>query len=238
MAETLYADPAYDLQEIFDNAPENAVIYLAPGVYRQKTVIRQAGLRLVGAGMDKTVLIFNDYAQKRDEQGREYNTFRTWTMAVCADNVHMENLAIVNDALHPEVKGQEVALSVLGDNFFMEHCLLSSTQDTLFSGPLPPDLIERYKGFHPDELLKGGHMRQRYTKCRIEGTVDFIFGCGDSLFEDCEIRSLLGSQRAFFRRRDERRIVLVYVAVDSVVCVAEYVTCNAFERREIYLHQV
>lgn len=190
MSNSLNISPNEDLQKIFDSVPENTVIRLAPGEYRQKAVIRTPGLKLIGAGMEQTVLVWDDYALKLDEQGREYNTFRTWTLAVCAENVHMENLAVVNDALHPETKGQEVALSVLGDNFSMENCLLRSTQDTLFSGPLPPDLIVRYTGFHASELLKGGHMRQIFTKCRIEGTVDFIFGCGDTLFEDCEIKSL------------------------------------------------
>lgn len=190
MSNSLNISPNEDLQKIFDSAPENTVIRLAPGEYRQKAVIRTPGLTLIGSGMDQTVLVWDDYALKTDEQGREYNTFRTWTIAVCADNVHMENLAIVNDALHPETKGQEVALSVLGDNFSMENCLLRSTQDTLFSGPLPPDLIVRYTGFHAPELLKDGHMRQVFTNCRIEGTVDFIFGCGDTLFADCEIKSL------------------------------------------------
>ncbi|MBQ6479725.1 MAG: hypothetical protein IJI45_01280 [Anaerolineaceae bacterium] len=190
MSNSLNISPNEDLQKIFDSAPENTVIRLAPGEYRQKAVIRTPGLTLIGSGMDQTVLVWDDYALKTDEQGREYNTFRTWTIAVCADNVHMENLAIVNDALHPETKGQEVALSVLGDNFSMENCLLRSTQDTLFSGPLPPDLIVRYTGFHAPELLKDGHMRQVFTNCHIEGTVDFIFGCGDTLFADCEIKSL------------------------------------------------
>ena len=182
--------PADNLQQIFNALPENTTVRLAPGEYRQKTVIRTSGLTLVGSGMESTVLVWDDYALKLDELGREYNTFRTWTLAVCADNVRMENLAIVNDALHPEVKGQEVALSVVADNFSMENCLLRSTQDTLFSGPLPDDLIMRYTGFHAPELLRGGHMHQVFTDCRIEGTVDFIFGCGDTLFENCEIRSL------------------------------------------------
>ena len=190
MAYTTDVTAEDNLQQIFDSLPENAVVRLAPGEYRQKTVIRTPGLTLTGAGMDKTVLVWDDYALKLDDLGREYNTFRTWTIAVCADHVRMEDLAIVNDALHPEVKGQEVALSVLGDDFSMESCLLRSTQDTLFSGPLPPDLIVRYTGFHAPELLKGGHMRQVFTNCLIEGTVDFIFGCGDTLFENCEIRSL------------------------------------------------
>ena len=190
MEALINAAPNDDLQQIFDTAPENAVIRLAPGEYRQKAVIRTAGLQLIGAGIDKTTLVWNDYALKIDEQGREYNTFRTWTIAVCADNVRMEELAVVNDALHPEIKGQEVALSVIGDGFSMENCRLRSTQDTLFLGPLPDDLIVRYTGFHAPELLKGGHMRQEFRTCLIEGTVDFIFGCGDALFENCEIRSL------------------------------------------------
>ena len=72
----------------------------------------------------------------------------------------------------------------------MENCLLRSTQDTLFAGPLPPDLIQRYIGFLRDELRRGGEMNQVYRECRIEGTVDFIFGCARALFDRCEIRSL------------------------------------------------
>ena len=182
--------PGDDLQAILDRAAPGSTVVLAEGVYRQKLCIRTPRLRLVGAGMDKTVLVWGDYALRLDEQGRELNTFRTWSVAVCADGVRMESLAIVNDALHPETKGQEVALSVVADDFTMENCRLTSTQDTLFCGPLPDDLIARYVNFLPDELRRGGVMHQRFTACRIEGTVDFIFGCGESLFERCEIRSL------------------------------------------------
>lgn len=190
MASEIRVTPADDLQKVFDSAEENAVIFLSEGTYRQKTMIHTKGLTLVGAGCDKTVIVWDDHALKMDEQGREYNTFRTYTMAVCADGVTIRDLSIVNDALHPEIKGQEVALSVVADNFSMERCTLLSTQDTLFLGPLPPDLIERYQGFHRAELLRGGEMRQRFRNCLIGGTVDFIFGCGDTVFENCEIRSL------------------------------------------------
>ena len=37
-------------------------------------------------------------------------------------------------------------------------------------------------------------MLQRYTNCLIEGTVDFIFGCGQALFHNCEIRSLVDAR--------------------------------------------
>lgn len=182
--------PGDDLQCVLDRACPGTTVRLAAGEYRQKLLLTTPGLTLIGEGADKTVLVYDDYAQKIHADGKEYNTFRTWTTAVCADGVTMRGLSVVNDALHPETKGQEVALSVYGDNFLMEGCTLTSTQDTLFLGPLPKDLIERYEGFLPDELRADRLLTQRFENCRIEGTVDFIFGCGAATFERCEIRSL------------------------------------------------
>ena len=189
MAE-LHVGPGDELQTVFDKAEPGSAIILAPGVYRQKLMIRTPGLRLIGAGMDKSVLVYDDYALKPDDLGREYNTFRTWSVAVCADGVTMRALSVVNDALDPARKGQEVALSVYGDSFCMEDCALRSTQDTLFLGPLPDDLIVRYNGFLPDELRQARPLRQSFLRCRIEGSVDFIFGCGEALFDECDIVSV------------------------------------------------
>ena len=190
MSRIFSVTPDCDLQSVFDSAPAGAVIRLAAGDYRQKTVIRTPGLTLLGAGPGKTRLVFDDYANKTDRFGALYNTFRTYTMAVCADGVTIRDLTIENDALHPEVKGQEVALSVVADSFLMEDCILRSTQDTLFLGPLPSDLIGRYEGFLADDLRRGGILHQTFHRCRIEGSVDFIFGRGSADFADCEIRSV------------------------------------------------
>lgn len=190
MSPFLSVSPRDDLQAVLDGAPENAVIRLAAGVYRCKLLIRTPGLTLQGAGADQTRIVYGDYARKRHAVGGEYNTFRTYTLAVCADGVTLRDLSVVNDALQPESKGQEVALSVVGSGFRMENCTLSSTQDTLFAGPLPSDLIGRYEGFLLDGLRRGGPMTQVFRSCKIEGTVDFIFGCGEALFDRCEIRSL------------------------------------------------
>lgn len=188
--ETVFITPDENLQAVFDRAQPGTVIRLSPGVYRQKAVIRTPNLTLRGSGTGKTRLVWNDYARKKDPEGFDYITFRTYTLAVCADGVTLEDMSVLNDSGAPEIKGQQVALSVLGNDFTMTRCRLSSTQDTLFSGPLPPDLIERYEGFLNPELRQGGEMKQLFRDCLIEGTVDFIFGCGNALFEDCEIRSL------------------------------------------------
>jgi len=187
---TICLNPSDDLQKALDQAPRGSLVLLSEGVWRQKVKVRTEGLTIRGAGRDKTILVYDDYALKKDETGRELVTFRTWTAAVCADHVTMRDLSVVNDALHPEIKGQEVALTVYGDDFLMEDCRLTSTQDTLFLGPLPPDLIERYDGFLTDDLRADRILRQTFRHCLIEGTVDFIFGSGQALIEDCEIRSL------------------------------------------------
>ena len=178
--------------------PPGATVKLLPGIYRQKLQIRTPGLSLIGAGAEKTRLVYDDYARKLHPDGREYNTFRTWTLAVCADGVSLRGLSVENDALSPREKGQEVALSVYGDAFLMEDCVLRSTQDTLFAGPLPKDLILRYVDLLPPELRADRLLSQRFSRCRIEGSVDFIFGCGRTVFDECEIRSVFDGRTSGF----------------------------------------
>lgn len=182
--------PKEDLNEVIQAAEPHTRIILSEGVYRQKLEISVPYIELVGADTDKTVIVYDDYANKLHEDGREYNTFRTYTAAVLAPHVSFKSLTVENDSLKPEEKGQEVALTVYADDFRAEDCRFISTQDTIFCGPLPPDLIKRYDGFLKDELRAEGYSRQIYKNCFIAGTVDFIFGCADALFERCEIKSL------------------------------------------------
>lgn len=179
--------PQQNLQKVFDDAPQNAVITLHNGEYKGKFEITKS-VRIVGE--DGVIITNDDYANKLDEKGVMYNTFRTYTVAVLTDNVTIQNVTIVNSAKSPEVKGQEVALSAIGDNFVAENCTFVSTQDTLFCGPLPYDLVERYDGFLKDSLRVFKPMKQYYVNCTIYGTVDFIFGCADALFDSCNIVSL------------------------------------------------
>lgn len=190
MLQNIYISPSDDFNTIVTNLQNDCIVHLSEGVFRGKFKLDASNVTIIGAGMDKTVIEYGDYAQKPHPDGREYNTFRTWTMAVCGDNVKMSNLTIKNYARYPEKLGQEVALTVYGDRFEMTDCRLTSTQDTLFCGPLPYDLTQRYIDMLPPELRRYEPMSQHFKRCLIEGTVDFIFGCGDAVFEDCEIRSL------------------------------------------------
>lgn len=73
--------PNENLQDVFDSVQPGSVIELAEGDYRIKTMIRTPNLTIRGAGAAKTRILWDDYANKLDEKGVEYNTFRTWTMA-------------------------------------------------------------------------------------------------------------------------------------------------------------
>ncbi len=187
---TICINPGENITGALHGAEPGARIVLAPGTYREKVEISVPGIEICGESAGNTRIVWGDYAKKLDERGVEYNTFRTYTVAVLADGVTFRDITIENDALEPETKGQEVALTVCADGFTAENCTFLSTQDTVFCGPLPDDLIERYDGFLKDELRRGGAMRQIFRGCFIAGNVDFIFGCGDTLFERCEIRSV------------------------------------------------
>ena len=190
MTKTVNMTPADSLAGILAAAEPGTKIILAPGTYREKTEIYVPGIVIEGHSAQDTRIVWGDYAKKLDGNGVEYNTFRTYTAAVLAPDVTFRNITVENDAMNPETKGQEVALTVCADGFTAENCRFLSTQDTVFCGPLPPDLIERYDGFLKDPLRAGGEMRQIFRECLIAGNVDFIFGCGNALFEGCEIRSV------------------------------------------------
>lgn len=181
--------PTESLADALAKVRPHTRLVLAPRVYREKVEICTPDIELAGSA-DRTRIVYGDYAKKKDEKGVEYNTFRTYTAAVLANDVRFKNLTVENDAGSPEIKGQEVALSIVADGFSAENCNFLSTQDTVFCGPLPDDLIARYKGFLKDDLRASGGFAQRFTNCLIAGNVDFIFGCGDALFENCEIRSV------------------------------------------------
>ena len=142
-------------------------------------------------GETPIVIISNLSARSKDKNGKDLTTWRTPVLKVMGDNCIFENFEVSNIAGNPEQNGQQVALAVYGNNNLFFNCKMSSTQDTLFVGPLPDDLITRYNSFLPDdERLIEGNLRNVFSHCKIEGTIDFVFGAGQALFTRCELVSL------------------------------------------------
>ena len=165
---------------------EPSYIILDDNLYFEKVVINKENI--VIDGLNKAVIEYNDYAEKIHEDGRKYVTFRTYTMLIKAKNVQLKDLTIINSAGEGPSIGQAVALHLYNDNIIINHCKLLGYQDTLFLGPLPDDLIERYIPLLPkDEREHRGEFNQYFYNCYIAGTVDFIFGGGNANFINCTI---------------------------------------------------
>ncbi|GFP93589.1 probable pectinesterase 53 [Phtheirospermum japonicum] len=159
------------INEAINNIPlRNArriVIRLNSGVYREKVNIPRtmSFITLVGNGSDPPTITGNDTAST--VRG---STFQSATMAVDADYFIAINVKFENTAPHVVglVGGQAVALRISGTKAAFYNCSFYGSQDTLYD----------HKGLH------------YFSNCFIQGSVDFIFGYGTSLYENCYLNSV------------------------------------------------
>ena len=170
-----------------EDASVPARIELSPGVYREKAVVARANTEIVGAGTEKTRIVWGDGAKELLPDGMKRGTFRTATLRIDASNVKLCHLCVENDAAPREAAGQAIALYADGDLFVAEDCKLLGAQDTLFTAPLPPREIEKNGFIGPKQHAPRVPQRQVYLRCSIVGDVDFIFGGAAAWFERCDI---------------------------------------------------
>ena len=182
--------PADSLQSAISALPEDgspACITLTPGLYREKVALRRPRTTLQGSGAGETILAWDDGATDIHPDGVKRGTFRSYTLLVLADSCSVRGLTIRNDAGQRADSGQCIALFADGDGFICEDCQLVSTQDTLFTAPLPPKEVIPGGFLGPTQLLPRKAQRQTYLRCVIKGDVDFIFGGAAAWFEDCDV---------------------------------------------------
>ena len=181
--------PKLSINETLKNAHPGDIIYLKNGIYYEKVEIFNNNIQIIGESKENTIISNNDYYHKVMPDNNECNTFRTYTVLVKGNSVSIENITIENTSVPSCKYGQSVALSVLGTNFLCESCIIKSAQDTLFTGPMPDNIIERYSNCgYQKYLLSNITSFQKYNNCLIEGDVDFIFGGATALFEGCTIK--------------------------------------------------
>lgn len=176
--------------ERLDYSDDIKIIILS-GIYNEKIKIVNKGKhRIIIEGIDNPIITYSDYAKKIHEDGLEFNTFRTASLMLIGDNYSLIGLTIKNEAGKGNVYGQAVALYITGNNNRIEKCRIIANQDTLFLGPLPKDLINRYQNFlREDELVYPKKHRIIINNSYIEGDVDFIFGSAEAYFIDCKFYS-------------------------------------------------
>ncbi|KAJ4951613.1 hypothetical protein NE237_028445 [Protea cynaroides] len=146
-----------------DNSTRRYVIYVKKGLYMENVDIQKNkwNLMIIGDGMDVTVISGN----RSFIDG--WTAFRSATFAVSGMGFIARDLTFQNTA-GPE-KHQAVAIRVVSDLSVFFRCGFRGYQDTLYAHSL----------------------RQFYRECHITGTVDFIFGHGAVVFQNCQILAKL-----------------------------------------------
>lgn len=177
------------VQEAIDAVPyeESAVIRIGEGIFHEKLFCEKKDITFIGAGIDKTVIDFDDYANEIMEDGSKRGTFRSYTAFFGGKRVSVKDLTIRNSAGDGRVVGQAVAVYADADVCLFENVEMNGCQDTLFCAPLPRAERQKNGFMGPRVMTERRLTRQYYKNCIITGDVDFIFGGADAVFDDCEI---------------------------------------------------
>lgn len=157
------------------------VIFIHKGRYYEKLNIDKANVCLIGENREETIITFAACGETTDANGKPYGTGGCCTLGVTAPDFYAENLTIANGFDYPaneaknvtdqtKVRKTQAVAFMTGpgsDRTVLRNCSLVGYQDTLFANC-------------------GRHYLH---SCRISGHVDFIFGAGQAVFNDCEIVS-------------------------------------------------
>ncbi|GLJ43824.1 hypothetical protein SUGI_0912450 [Cryptomeria japonica] len=178
------------VQEAIDSLPlfnvVRVVIKINAGVYKEKVniPITKAFVTLEGAGADSTIIQWGDMAGTLGPDGKPLGTYNSATVAVNSPYFIAKNITFKNTAPIPPpgaVGRQAVALRITGDTAAFFGCSFLGAQDTLYD-----------------------HIGRHYFKdCYIEGSVDFIFGNGLSMYEGCVVHGISDTYGAVTAQKRE-----------------------------------
>lgn len=163
------------------------IIHIGRGTYRERVVVNQDNVTLMGSDPLETVITYDVGAFDINKDGEKNGTFRTPTLFIDADNFYCCNITVKNEAGQGDKAGQAIAVYADGDHLVFENCRFEGYQDTLFTAPLPHKEMQPggFKG--PKEFAPRRMGRHLYKDCYISGNVDFIFGSAIAYFDNCEI---------------------------------------------------
>ena len=149
-------------------------IRIAPGTYKEKLTIAVPKITLCGqtGKASSTILTYSDNANTSNGNGGTLGTTGGTSTNLTANDVSVENITFANST--PLGGSQAVALLVSGNQVQFRNCRFLSFQDTLY--------VRKAK--------------QYFRDCYVEGTVDFIFGDGTTVFDNCTVKSVGGGGTA------------------------------------------
>ncbi|KAK4594093.1 hypothetical protein RGQ29_017958 [Quercus rubra] len=150
-----------------DFSQNRTIIWINTGIYYEKVTVPspKTNVTFQGQGFTSTAIAWNDTANS------SHGTSFSGSVQVFSTNFIAKNISFMNLAPIPnpgDVGAQAVAIKISGDKAAFWGCGFFGAQDTL----------------HDD---KGRHY---FRDCYIQGSIDFIFGNGRSLYENCLLISM------------------------------------------------
>jgi pectin methylesterase-like acyl-CoA thioesterase len=193
------------VQAAIDRLPATGgIVLVAPGTYREQVIINQSHITLKGTGADPSQTILVDDTS----QGTRGTKPSYATVHVLGDDFHAANITFQNDfnRTHEQVSAgsQAQALNMEGDRNILANVRILANQDTLYIGARgcgqagslrtqPPSSTSFPPGSQPAPAPRipctPTPTRSYFTHCVVAGNVDFIYGDGNAVFNDCEIHS-------------------------------------------------
>ncbi|WP_458243024.1 pectinesterase family protein [Streptomyces sp. MAI_2237] len=180
---TLHVRPGDSVQAAVDavDGPGGTIV-VHPGTYRETVAVpaETTDLTIRGATGDPrdTVIVFDRANGTKKPDGTTYGTAGSATFTSAAAGLTVRDLTLANDWLradHPDITGtQAVAAYVHGDRTHFDNVRLLAHQDTLFVDTTALDAFDR----------------QYFSRCHIEGDVDFVFGRATAVFDRCRFHTL------------------------------------------------
>nr|QIR83159.1 pectin methylesterase 1 [Cunninghamia lanceolata] len=166
---------------------QRVIIEIRPGSYIEKVVVplTKPYITLQGWGKERTVIEWHNKASDVGPDGQELHTYNTASVTVLANHFSARNITFKNSAPAPlpGMEGwQAASFRISGDKAYFLGCAFYGAQDTLCDDA-------------------GRHF---FRECYIEGSIDFVFGNGQSLYYKSELHSVapvFGSVAAQDRQR-------------------------------------
>jgi pectinesterase len=174
-------------------------ILMKPGTYREVVCANgKAPVTLYGAGPDASAVavVAGHYNAEPKVEGtpanpcnpnaaaKTYGTSGSASVAIYSDQFHAKNITFANDAMKNVANGegypegasgrggaQAVALMTQGDRLVFDNVRVVGHQDSLYV----------------KTANTGTVARAYFRKAHVEGDVDFIFGRGTAVFDQCRV---------------------------------------------------
>ncbi|MGZ8413114.1 MAG: pectinesterase family protein, partial [Gemmatirosa sp.] len=163
------------------NGAQRATVLIRTGRYREKLTIDRPRVTLVGEHRDSTVLTYDAAAGHRTPTGGTWGTRGSFTLRIVAPDFRAERLTIENAFDYPANAAKPAT----------DPTRLRDAQATALMLDLGSDRAAfvdvRILG-HQDTLFPNAG-RSWFHRCVVAGSVDFIFGAGQAVFDACEIVS-------------------------------------------------